>query len=114
MLFHLRDLAEDGIVPTLVAYGPALEGALYYLATAVVDGRPLPPEPSRYAPRVIIIFTLGLPGPCLYLRLPIAHPLHRLSLGVEPDTDPKFISAALASMSGNQSHVAYPTLHTVG
>ena len=50
-LFRLRELTEEGIVPGLVAYGPALGGALYYLAsTIVVGGRPFPPEPSWYAP----------------------------------------------------------------
>ena len=51
MLFDLSDLAEAGIVSELVAHGPALGGALYYLATAlVVGGRPFPREHSQYAP----------------------------------------------------------------
>ena len=51
MLYRLGDLAEVGIVPGLVGHGPALGGALYYLAsTLVVGGRPFAPEPSRYGP----------------------------------------------------------------
>ena len=51
MLFRLSDLAEAGVVSGLVAYGPALEGALYYLAsTLVLCGRPFPSNPSRCAP----------------------------------------------------------------
>ena len=54
MLFRLRHLAEAGVICGLIAYGPALGGALFYLATTLVCGRPFPPEPSQcahYRPR---------------------------------------------------------------
>ena len=51
VLFLLRELADARIVPGLVAYGSALEGALAYLATTLVLlGRPFPANPSQYAP----------------------------------------------------------------
>jgi hypothetical protein len=63
MLFPLGDLAEAGDVAGLEAYGPALEGALFYLATTLVlCGRPFPSNPSRYA----ALF----PTPVNVLRLP--------------------------------------------
>ncbi len=50
MLFHLKELVENGIVPGLVAYGDSLGlgGAIAYIAMTLVPcGRPFPPDPSR-------------------------------------------------------------------
>ena len=52
MLFELKDMAEAGMVPGLLAYRDSLDlgGAILYIATTLVAcGRPFPLDPSRCA-----------------------------------------------------------------